>query len=401
MLSYQTGQFYEVHHDYYFVERDEAMQHGPRILTVYLYLNNVEAGGGTSFPELNLTVMPKRGRALIWPSVLDSSPAEIDWRTEHEAHTVEKGVKYGANVWFHLKPFRLAYKNYTCCETSRKYIENGPDAWKAGDLGKMFQRIVEDPKYNTNILSSPSLDGQFTSEQSVKRNDKNPWIIIMDNFITAEEAQHIITWGAEEGYEHSRLYEDDKDDITSDNEEEDDDDHKEEGGISWRTSWHSWCGLECSNDRIVQSILNRIYDLTQLGQDYSEPMQMLKYEKQQYYKEHSDFLDLDPETKEQEGDRILTVYLYLNDVEAGGETSFLQLNLTVSPKAGRLVMWPSVLDAMPSDIDWRTEHESHPVENGVKFGANVWFRLKPYRQAYQQFVCDESDEQPSQVHSEL
>jgi prolyl 4-hydroxylase len=70
-----------------------------RILTLYLYLNDVEEGGGTNFDELDITVMPKRGRALLWPSVLDSDPDKKDGRTTHQALPVGKGsIKYGANV---------------------------------------------------------------------------------------------------------------------------------------------------------------------------------------------------------------------------------------------------------------------------------------------------------------
>lgn len=71
---------------------------GVRIITVFLYLNDVEAGGGTDFPDLDLTVMPKRGSALIWPSVLDSDPNKKDGRTDHQALPVEQGIKYGANA---------------------------------------------------------------------------------------------------------------------------------------------------------------------------------------------------------------------------------------------------------------------------------------------------------------
>jgi len=71
-------------------------------LTVYLYLNDVEAGGGTHFDKLNITVMPKRGRALLWPSVLNDDPNAKDGRTTHQALATEKGLKYGANAWFHM-----------------------------------------------------------------------------------------------------------------------------------------------------------------------------------------------------------------------------------------------------------------------------------------------------------
>jgi hypothetical protein len=48
-------------------------------------------GGGTNFPLLgNLTVMPKKGRALIWPSVLDEDPNAKDARTDHQALPVRR-----------------------------------------------------------------------------------------------------------------------------------------------------------------------------------------------------------------------------------------------------------------------------------------------------------------------
>ena len=81
-------------------------QQGVRILTVYLYLNEVEEGGGTNFDVLGLTVMPKRGRVLIWPSVLNEDPWKEDHRTSHQALPVEKGIKYGANAWFHMRDFK-------------------------------------------------------------------------------------------------------------------------------------------------------------------------------------------------------------------------------------------------------------------------------------------------------
>jgi hypothetical protein len=66
----------------------------------------VEEGGGTHFPVLNTTVQPAKGRAVLWTSVLDDDPYERDNRTDHEALDVTAGVKYGANYWLHMFPFR-------------------------------------------------------------------------------------------------------------------------------------------------------------------------------------------------------------------------------------------------------------------------------------------------------
>ena len=69
VLRYMPGQFYRTHHD--MSAGDNALACGPRILTFFLYLSDVEEGGGTNFPKLDLTVQPKRGSAVLWPSVLD------------------------------------------------------------------------------------------------------------------------------------------------------------------------------------------------------------------------------------------------------------------------------------------------------------------------------------------
>lgn len=92
---------WQTHHDY--IPHLKTRQAGVRLLTVFLYLNDVEEGGGTDFPDLGITVQPKRGRALIWPSVLDEDPDEKDGRTMHQALPVKKGIKYGANAWVHQR----------------------------------------------------------------------------------------------------------------------------------------------------------------------------------------------------------------------------------------------------------------------------------------------------------
>lgn len=82
-----------------------------RILTVFFYLNAVEAGGGTRFPQLDLTIEPAMGRVLIWPSVLNEEPDAKDGRTNHQALPVEKGIKYGANAWLHQRDFKTPFHN--------------------------------------------------------------------------------------------------------------------------------------------------------------------------------------------------------------------------------------------------------------------------------------------------
>lgn len=52
VLRYDVGQKYEAHHDY--GSEDVQLACGPRILTFFLYLSDVEEGGETNFTSLNL-----------------------------------------------------------------------------------------------------------------------------------------------------------------------------------------------------------------------------------------------------------------------------------------------------------------------------------------------------------
>lgn len=76
-----------------------------QILTVFLYLNDVDEGGETRFTDVYpaVEVTPKLGRAVLWASVKDDDPLVKDRKTHHEARPVVRGVKYGANAWFHLR----------------------------------------------------------------------------------------------------------------------------------------------------------------------------------------------------------------------------------------------------------------------------------------------------------
>ncbi len=83
---------------------------GPRILTFYFYLSDVEEGGETAFPKLGIEAKPKVGRAALWASTFNNDPAKMDYRTMHEAKPVIKGTKYGCNAWFHLYDFMTPNK---------------------------------------------------------------------------------------------------------------------------------------------------------------------------------------------------------------------------------------------------------------------------------------------------
>ena len=142
-----------------------------------------------------------------------------------------------------------------------------------------------------------------------------------------------------------------------------------------RTSKNAWCSelKKCRQNGTVQRIHQKIQDLTNISQMNSEDFQILKYEVGEFYREHHDYID--HQKDRQNGPRILTVFLYLSDVEEGGGTAFSHLKHTVHPRKGRALLWPSVLNSNPSRSDGRMMHEALEVIKGTKYAANAWIHL--------------------------
>lgn len=57
-----------------------------------MQLQDVEEGGGTAFPFVNLLVKPRKGSMLFWYNLHASG--DRDYRTKHAACPVLKGSKW-------------------------------------------------------------------------------------------------------------------------------------------------------------------------------------------------------------------------------------------------------------------------------------------------------------------
>ena len=68
-----------------------------RFATILVYLRDVAQGGETVFPQLGLSVKPKKGRALVWNSM--NSDGECDPTSIHNAAPVIEGRKYILQRW--------------------------------------------------------------------------------------------------------------------------------------------------------------------------------------------------------------------------------------------------------------------------------------------------------------
>ena len=99
---YAPGQQFLAHHDYFHEGESywsRVKDHGgQRTWTAMIYLNDVEEGGATWFPQAGIRVAPQRGLLLAWNNMrADGSPNPM---TLHEGMPVVEGVKYIITKWF-------------------------------------------------------------------------------------------------------------------------------------------------------------------------------------------------------------------------------------------------------------------------------------------------------------
>mmetsp|Transcript_6636 Transcript_6636/g.13171 ORF Transcript_6636/g.13171 Transcript_6636/m.13171 type:complete len:471 (+) Transcript_6636:64-1476(+) len=241
---------------------------------------------------------------------------------------------------------------------TRERLNATVPAWEPGSLDALFTNWAKGGKngeydqYEPRVISSPGK--VFGAEHD------GPWIMVFDSFVNDFEIEALLS-GAEFGSGYQRSTDQGK--IIGSSGE------REKVISKTRTSSNAWCRAECENLSGVKQVTERIEKVTGVPQENYESFQILRYEEGEFYRSHH---DSSGKSDKISGHRIMTVFLYLNDVEEGGETHFTKLDISVKPKKGRALIWPSVLNDDPSMFDSRMYHEAKPVVKGVKHAANHW-----------------------------
>lgn len=138
--------------------------------------------------------------------------------------------------------------------------------------------------------------------------------------------------------------------------------------------------FERGENAVVARLEQRIAALTGLPVEHGEPLQILHYRPGNEYLAHHDWFDpADPGSAEvlrNGGQRLITLVIYLNAVEAGGETRFPELGLDIRPHPGSAVYFEYLNGA--GELDRRCLHAGVPVARGEKWIATKWIRQGPF-----------------------
>jgi prolyl 4-hydroxylase len=131
-------------------------------------------------------------------------------------------------------------------------------------------------------------------------------------------------------------------------------------------------------DLAVRLMERRIADLLKQDLSKAEPLGVLRYAVGEEYKPHRDYLH-DPKElyADRPGQRLRTAFVYLNDVDLGGETEFLHWNKRVEAKTGRLVSFANT--RADGSVEPDSVHAGLPVHAGEKWLATLWFRERSLR----------------------
>lgn len=134
-------------------------------------------------------------------------------------------------------------------------------------------------------------------------------------------------------------------------------------------------------DPFLMSISRRIDDLLGIASRCGETIQGQRYLPGQEFKPHCDWFYPDQPYWAQErkrgGQRSWTAMAFLNAVEEGGHTHFVNIGASIEPKPGVLLVWNNARpDGTPNED---TIHAGTPVIKGVKYVLTKWYRTRDFR----------------------
>ena len=188
---------------------------------------------------------------------------------------------------------------------------------------------------------------------------ESPKIIYIENFITKEEADHLI-----------KIADKTKRPSTIDTK---DDPYTLVNNVRSSQSAH----LGKSTDKIIKGIEDKACNYVGLSTGYLEPMQVVVYEKGQKFNPHYDFFSDDAQDILERGNRNKTVLVYLNDIQEnfGGATVFPKIDLKIQPKAYSAIYFENMNE---SGVDYNTLHAGEELTTNElkKYAINIWFREK-------------------------
>mmetsp|Transcript_50841 Transcript_50841/g.99672 ORF Transcript_50841/g.99672 Transcript_50841/m.99672 type:complete len:457 (+) Transcript_50841:62-1432(+) len=356
---------------------------------------------------------------------------EIEMPTDTGSKQVSEFCQELLNLPAFLKKQAEAYPTPVLNETCRIYDIEGELATGFGDLQDGRATIVLGHQH----FVWPAKQGERRRLQGVDRQNieletlmDKPKVFRLHNFLSEAEVDQLVATAKSMKMSPSTagLH---QEGAEGDNQGE---------IISGRTSTNAWDQVSPMAMRIKE----RSFDMLRMPRRFSgaDGLQVLHYNPSQLYLPHHDYFPVESSTdywefdpKKKEGsNRMATVFLYLSDVDVGGETVFPQVegefpaqddktpewvdkkandlfpsthpaslekrnfikecrqNFRVKPKKGDAILFYHQDTA--GNLDPSTLHGACPVLEGEKWGANLWIWNKNCYMPYYVWIVNDMKE---------
>jgi prolyl 4-hydroxylase len=204
-----------------------------------------------------------------------------------------------------------------------------------------------------NPVVTPVFNGVNQNYPGLRQIYYDPPIYIVDNFLNENETQFLID-AASDSFTPAPVV-------------------GVGAGVISETRTSSTCYLTRED---LPELSRKVSILTQKPINHLELPQVGRYYTSQQYLPHYDAFDTEEVDGKRfasnGGQRTVTVLIYLNTVQQGGQTSFPKLNnVNVQPVRGQaLIFFPATIDG---HLDPRTLHAALPAID-TKFVSQIWIR---------------------------
>ena len=170
--KYEVGQYFRPHLDWFQGDsyNNHCLSSGNRTHTLMIYLNDDFEGGGTDFPNLKQTVIPKKGKAVVWRNLDDEGNGIQD--VMHEGMDVISGTKYIITSWW------------------RENEHNGAEDVRLANEYKEKKQQESDTQSNIMIFNTVEEIPRFTQNGFTKMKiPADVWGLIQDSYYMLKDKE--------------------------------------------------------------------------------------------------------------------------------------------------------------------------------------------------------------------
>jgi len=330
VIYYDTNAEYRSHYDSWEHNGSEktlrCMKYGgARLKTALVYLNDVEEGGSTKLSRLNIDVLPKKGKLLIFENTYPGTNIKHPL-SEHAGRPVIKGEKYAFNLWFKE------------CHSKKLYAEFNPEYYNnipvENSVFKVAPTITPGEQSLYKYTQLTKLKEPFTKISEKKQ------IYKVDKFLEENECKKII------------------------------------GSCDFTKSKSKYMNCWVGNDKFRDTI-HKIEEAIGIQSQFFENMNVFKYEENQIHGPFMEAYDITTENgkkyTEKKGQRVYTITIPLNNDTT---TKFNRINETIVSTTGSMLIYDNILHNSLSSRDKDMEHTLYNTNNSDTYLLNIYVREK-------------------------